>query len=147
MAWFTYVVTLCSWMPASTMPKCFKYFFCLWMLSLLFKCPGYFKRLTVCLSGNPKKNKILQPDSGKGLWNQRMFFLIRSTGTYGTSQVGTRRNLRKGWKPVPVMYDSCCKGRLSSKAPTRTLHNFERITSQAWPHWWEKRGWGPDPIL
>ncbi len=26
-----------------------------------------------------------------------------------------------------------------SKAPTRTLQNFERVTSQAWPHWWNKK--------
>ncbi len=26
----------------------------------------------------------------------------------------------------------------SSKAPTWTLQNFERMTSKAWPHWWNK---------
>ncbi len=33
-------------------------------------------------------------------------------------------------EPVPVFYDSCWKGRLSSKVPTRTLQNFERMTTK-----------------
>ncbi len=39
-------------------------------------------------------------------------------------------------------------GVLSSKAPTRTLQNFGRRTSQPRLHWRnKKRGWGPEPIL
>ncbi len=62
------------------------------------------------------------------------------TSANKSSYVESSFEIRRSW------VDSYWGEHLSSKAMTRTLQNFERMTSQAWPHWRnEKRGWGSRP--